>query len=171
MTNTQNRIEKSSKLLALVFFAFLGSSVLQGCIALWKLLVIFIDPAEAAVQASAQMPFATVFHVLLHQSGRCLIWLCYGAAFLLLYRIFRDVHREYTPFRQLHVQRLRQTAGYLAVVYALENGINALTSVMHKGFLSFTLKLDPFLLPLTLIGLSFILDYACQLQAEADTTL
>ncbi len=171
MTNTRKRIEKSSRLLSFVFLAFLCSSVVQGSIALWKLLVILIDPAEAAVQASAQMPFTTVFHVLLYQSGRCIIWLCYGTAFLLLYRIFRDIHREYTPFRVLHVQRLRQTAGCLAVVYALENGLNALTSVMHKGFLNFTLKLDPFLLPLTLLGLSFILDYACQLQAEADTTL
>ena len=171
MTNTRKWIETSSKFLALVFFAFLGSSVLQGCIALWKLLGFLIDPTEAVAQASAQLPFATVSHVLLYRSGHCVIWLCYGAAFLLLYRIFRDVHREYTPFRQLHVRRLRQTAGYLAVVYALENGTNALTSVMNKGFLSFTLKLDPFLLPLTLVGLSFILDYACQLQAEADTTL
>ena len=171
MTDTQKKIQKSSKVLSVVFLVFVCACVLHGLKVLLSVLWLLINRPGAMEYFSVRLPYAGYWELFLHQLVYVLTWAAYAAAFIPVYQIFRDISREYTPFRSLHVRRLRWSAVLLAAVYTLELGLGAINSVLAGGTLSFTLALDPFLLPLAMAGLSFILDYACQLQTEADTTL
>ena len=171
MTSTQKKIQKSSKILSIVFLVFLCSCTLQGLNVLWKVVWLLLNPANAMTFYSNLYPLASHGATLLHQTVYTGIWATFVSAFVLLYRIFRDISRQYTPFQQLHVRRLRWTAVVLTVAYTLEIALASMSGMMTNGMLRISWSLDPFLIPLTLIGLSYILDYACQLQNEADTTL
>lgn len=171
MTSTQEKIQKSSKVLSIVFLVFLCSCTLQGLNVLWKVLWLLFDPVDAMAYYADHYPLASHGATLLHQSVYTGTWAAFAFAFALLYRIFRDISREYTPFQQLHVRRLRWTAAVLTAAYTMEIALASMSGMMTNGMLRISWSLDPFLIPLTLVGLSFILDYACQLQNEADTTL
>ena len=97
-----------------------------------------------------------------------------GLAFYCLLQaqaIFRDISREYTPFRPIHVQRMRRIA-LVSIVCILGQALAQAWSLqLRGGSFSIDLNVAYFLIPLVVCSFSFILDYACQLQAEADTTL
>lgn len=171
MTNTQKKIQKSSKVLSLVFLFVLCSCIIQGLEALLNLVFLLLNQPDAWESFSPSFPYADYSDVCLFYGCRTLMWVCYITAFALLYLMFRDISREYTPFRQIHVQRMRWAAGMLFGTYGFETILGGMKRAWIQGGQGFPFRLDPFLVPLALIGLSFILDYACQLQNEADTTL
>ena len=171
MTNTQKKIQKSSKVLFFVFLIFTCSGVLQGLDVLWRLVYLLLNPTDAWAKFSALLPYGDSTALCLYWGCRTLIWACLAAALLLLCLLFRSISQEYTPFRQVHVRRLRQASVLMAAGYFFEIVQNTMYRAWAQGGQGIPFRLDPFLVPIALIGLSCILDYACQLQNEADTTL
>lgn len=171
MTNTQKRIQKSSKVLFYVFLFVMCSCILQGLDVLWRLVYLLLNPTDAWADLSSWIPYGDYANLCVFWGCRTLLWGCLAASYILLCLIFLDISREYTPFRQLHVRRLRQSSALMIGGYLIQIVQNTMYRAWFEGGQGIPLRGDPFLVPLALIGLSYILDYACQLQNEADTTL
>lgn len=92
------------------------------------------------------------------------------AVLFLIYSIFRDISNQYTPFKQIHVARLKGIAGLSIamgvcsyfVVFAAGN-VAALTPLQFN--------LDMFVPSIMIYCVALILDYGCSLQKQADETL
>lgn len=171
MTNTQKKIQKSSKVLSLIFLFVLCSCIFQGLSQVFYLVFLLLNRPDAWKMLSPSFPHADYSDLCLFFGCSVLMWVCYVAAFSLLYLIFRDMGREYTPFRQIHVRRMRWAAGMMVGTYCSDTILGGMKRAWIQGGQGFPFRLDPFLVPMVMVGLSFILDYACQLQNEADTTL
>ncbi len=159
MTELQKRIQKSSYYVVLVLY-FMTLSPLSG---IWSsFLKLRMDPPQFRAYHMAML----IIHLL---TLICVI---------LAQRIFRDIHEQYTPFQSIHVRRLRIVAALsllCAICSVLLAGWKDALNFGHTvSFLIRTLnyfQISDLAVPVAAYSLSFILDYACRLQAEADTTL
>ena len=92
------------------------------------------------------------------------------AILFLIYRIFRDISSEYTPFKQIHVARLKWIAGL-----SIAMGICSYFVVFAAGAAvisaSLQFNLDMFIPSVMIYCVALILDYGCSLQKQADETL
>ena len=80
----------------------------------------------------------------------------YFAVLTLAGRMFRDFSREDSPFRQIHVRRMR----WIALLIFLASFINL-----------FSIQLAGWMAALLIWCVSLVFDYGCQLQQESDETL
>lgn len=81
--------------------------------------------------------------------------LCF-AVLTLAGRMFRDFSREASPFRQLHVRRMR----WIALLIFIASFINL-----------FSMQITSWIAALLIWCVSIVFDYGCQLQQESDETL
>ncbi|MBR6575097.1 MAG: hypothetical protein IKK61_08905 [Clostridia bacterium] len=171
MTELQKKIQKTSRFTANTF-KFITIFPLGGILVTLVALGGLLTGNDAIVQQLIlEAPRAATLQIVLFLL--CTIAVL-GLAFYCLLQaqaIFRDISQEYTPFRPVHVQRMRRIA-LVSIVCIFGQALTEAWSLQLRGG-SFTvdLNLAYFLIPLVVCSFSFILDYACQLQAEADTTL
>ena len=171
MTELQKKIQKTSRFTANTFrliTLFPLGGILVTLVALGGLL---IGNDTIVQQLIVEAPKASTLQIVLFLL--CTIAVL-GLAFYCLLQaqaIFRDISREYTPFRPIYVQRMRRIA-LVSIVCILGQALAQAWSLqLRGGSFSIDLNVAYFLIPLVVCSFSFILDYACQLQAEADTTL
>ena len=178
MTELQKKIQKSSYAAALAFYIMVMYPVghfLNNLLRLFQLLT-----------GKAQVDW--IFHNVPHISittatafllSNCAVYLMASAALIMAQRIFREISKEYTPFKRLHVTRLRRIT-LLSTFCIIGDGLlktwtaQLSNDPLQPGFFRMFLRdlnYTHFLLPIVICCFSFILDYACQLQTEADTTL
>ena len=80
----------------------------------------------------------------------------YFAVLTIAGRMFRDFSREDSPFRQIHIRRMR----WIALLIFLASFINL-----------FSIQLTGWMAALLIWCVSAVFDYGCQLQQESDETL
>lgn len=80
----------------------------------------------------------------------------YFAVLTLAGRMFRDFSREDSPFRQIHVRRMR----WIALLIFVASFINL-----------FSMQITSWIAALLIWCVSIVFDYGCQLQQESDETL
>lgn len=175
MTDLQKKIQKSSSFAAGAFYLITMYPVgylLFQFVALYYLLT----GKNSSFHLMDGVSTTTAVIQLLCNS---IVYLMASAAVIMAQRIFREINKEYTPFKPLHVKRLRRIT-VLSLLCIIGDGLLNTWSARLTGSLNTTgfvqsflkdLNFVYFLLPVVTYCFSFILDYACQLQAEADTTL
>ena len=172
MTKLQERIQKSSHLLNVIFICALLDPflhMLQKLLMAVGLLCGHIPFVERLIQ---QTPNATAFHGAMFNFASILCYALIFAAYYLIHCIFRDISQEYTPFRTIHTKRLRWVGVLFTACFIFESVLNHWAVWVNTGVLNWSFRLEgKYIFPLLIFSFSFILDYACQLQAEADTTL
>ncbi len=160
MTKLQKQIQKTSSWVILAFY--------------WLTLA----PVSRICQHSMTMSQGSHYPLSYHLIG-ILLQLLVLTALILAQRIFRDMRIQYSPFNPIHVRRLRIIALLTFAVFFV-NSILEVWIGMGSGhfapmalFLTWLrlLNLAQLAIPVTVYAFSFILDNACKLQAEADTTL
>lgn len=179
MTDLQKKIQKSSYTVAVAFYLivmFPLGNLLTQLLMLFQLLKGTHAPETVFRHQPANVSFTTTVVFLLCS---CIVYFLASAALIMAQRIFRDINKEYTPFKPLHVTRLRRIT-WMSTLCILGDGlldtwsVQLLQQPLQPGFIRMFLRdlnFAYFLLPLVVYCFSFILDYACQLQDEADTTL
>ena len=171
MIELQKKIQKTSRFTANTFrfiMIFPLGGMLVNIIALAGLL---LGNEAIAQQLILEAPQAGTLQVIVFLMGSTAVLTLAAYCLLLAQRIFREISEEYTPFRPVHVQRMRSIA-LISIVCILGQALMEAWSLQLKGgSFAVDLNLAYFLIPLVVCSFSFILDYACQLQAEADTTL
>lgn len=80
----------------------------------------------------------------------------YFAVLTLAGQMFRDFSREDSPFRQIHVRRMR----WIALLIFVASFINL-----------FSMQITSWIAALLIWCVSIVFDYGCQLQQESDETL
>ena len=179
MTDLQKKIQKSSYAAAVAFYLiviFPLGNLLTQLLILFQLLTGTHSPETVFRNQPAHVSLTTSAIFLICS---CMVYFLASAALIMAQRIFRDINKEYTPFKPLHVTRLRRIT-WMSTLCILGDGlldtwsVQLLQQPLQPGFIRMFLRdlnFAYFLLPLVVYCFSFILDYACQLQAEADTTL
>ena len=174
MTELQKKIQKSSSFAAGAFYLItmypVGHLLFQ-----FVTLYYLLTDSNPALRLAEGVSTTTVVIQLLCNS---IVYLMASAAVIMAQRIFREISKEYTPFKPLHVERLKRIT-VLSLLCIIGDGLlntwsARLLNPTNRSFLSQFLhdvNYAFFLLPLVIYCCAFILDYACQLQAEADTTL
>lgn len=171
MTELQKKIRKTSRFTANTF-KFITIFPLGGIlISLVTLAGLFTGNDTVAQQLILEAPRASSLHITLFLLASIAVLGLAVYCLLLAQRIFRDISQEYTPFRPVHVRRMRRIA-LASIACILGQALTEAWSFqLQGGRFAVDLNLAYFLIPLVVCSFSFILDYACQLQAEADTTL
>ena len=175
MTDLQKKIQKSSSFAAGAFYLItmypVGHLLFQ-----FVTLYYLLTDSNSSFRLADGVSITTAVIQLLCNS---IVYLMASAAVIMAQRIFRDINKEYTPFKPLHVTRLRRIT-WMSTLCILGDGlldtwsVQLLRQPLQPGFIRMFLRdlnFAYFLLPIVIYCFSFILDYACQLQAEADTTL
>lgn len=170
MTELQRKIQKSSRWVSFGFALFLirpfFKMIEKFCIGLGQLF-----GSEAILRLTEnQAPDVNIFQAGIYNLAGILLYLFVFYAYYQLWEIFRNISREYTPFCPIHVKRLRRSALAFTASFVYEMGLDIWIYLLRPE-LGFQLHLQRYLIPVLIFSFSFILDYACQLQAEADTTL
>jgi len=172
MTKSQKKIQKSSHILKILFLCLLLDPLMHMAQKLLFAVGLLCDHAPYVELLRQQTPNVTSFHGAMFNFAGLLCYALLFAAYYLTHCIFRDISQEYTPFRAVHTRRLRWIAGLIAACLIFESVLNHWAVWANTGILDWPFRLDVrYILPLLIFSFSFILDYACQLQAEADTTL
>ncbi len=171
MTDLQKKIRKSSRFTSMLFgylciFPFWG--LLLACTNLWGLLrnddrLLFTFARESPKVSRGELFLYTLLMIS--------IYLLATWGMLMARSIFRQISEEYSPFNPMHVKKMRRIALFSLICILGKALLEGWAMVMQGGRFSPDINLAWFLLPIVVYSFSFILDYACQLQAEADTTL
>ena len=171
MTELQKKIRKNSRFTANTF-KFITIFPLSGILVSLVALVGLLTGTDIVVQKLiVEAPKANTLQITLFLLASIAVLGLSVYCLLLAQYIFRDISRDYTPFRPIHVQRLRRIASVSVVCIVGQALTEAWSLHLKGGNFSIDLNVAYFLIPLVVCSFSFILDYACQLQAEADTTL
>lgn len=171
MTELQKKIQKTSRFTANTF-KFITIFPLGGILTSLAALVSLLTENDAmARQLILEAPKANTLEITLFLLASIAVLALAVYCLLKAQAIFRDISQEYTPFRPIHVQRMRRIS-LVSIVCILGQALTEAWSLqLRGGSFAVDLNLAYFLIPLVVCSFSFILDYACQLQAEADTTL
>ena len=174
MTDLQKKIQKSSSFAAGAFYLItmypVGHLLFQ-----FVTLYYLLTDSNSSFRLADGVSITTAVIQLLCNS---IVYLMASVAVIMAQRIFREISKEYTPFKPLHVKRLKRIT-VLSLLCLIGDGLlntwsARLLNSVNRSFLSqflHDLNYTNFLLPVVICCCTFILDYACQLQAEADTTL
>lgn len=171
MTELQKKIRKTSRFTAAVFSylcIFPASSVFLSCFNLYGLLG---GATNISLRIAGQAPNGSRNELIMFTLCMILIYTLATWGMILARNIFHQIAQEYTPFNPTHVKRMRKIA-LISIFCILGKALlEGWALSMQGGSFAPDFNLAWFLLPLVVCSFSFILDYACQLQAEADTTL
>lgn len=90
-----------------------------------------------------------------------------------LYRIFKDISREATPFAAKHVRRIKTVAWLTLPLAFLDATCRNLADAFQAGDPAINLELNLMWVAFGAIiyCLAYIFDYGCKLQQESDETL
>lgn len=171
MTDLQRKIQKTCRFTANTF-RFITIFPLGGILISFVALAGFLTGNDTVVQQLiVEVPRASNLQITLFLLAGITVLGLAVYCLLLAQRIFREISEEYTPFRPVHVRRMRRIA-LVSIVCILGQALTEAWSFqLQGGSFAVDLNLAYFLIPLVVCSFSLILDYACQLQAEADTTL
>lgn len=90
---------------------------------------------------------------------------------LMIYSIFRDISREYTPFKQIHVTRLKWIAGLTVLMGVCTQIAVTIADYYKTSNLSLQLSFDTIIPSIMIYCVALILAYGCELQRQSDETL
>ena len=174
MTDLQKKIQKSSSFAAGAFYLITMYPVGHLLFQFVTLYYLLTDSNSSFRLADGVSTTTAVIQLLCNS----IVYLMASAAVIMAQRIFREISKEYTPFKPLHVKRLKRITVLSLLCLIGDSLLNTwsarLLNPVNRSFLSqflHDLNYTNFLLPVVICCCTFILDYACQLQAEADTTL
>lgn len=171
MTDLQYNIQKSSRTAAYLF-RFLMVFPLGNLLVKLMALAGLLTGSDAMVQKLVlEAPRADTLPLALFLLATCLLLGMVTYCLWLAQMIFRDISRERTPFNPIHVKRMRRIAYLTVPCIFVQSWLDGWALALQGGSFRTQLNLAYFLIPFVVHSFSFILDYACQLQAEADTTL
>ena len=94
-----------------------------------------------------------------------------AAVLRLLYRIFKDIGRECTPFAAKHVGRIKWIALLSLAASIAGSAVNALSGRILYGVGQWNIEPIWFLFAAIILCFAYIFDYGCQLQRLSDETL
>lgn len=90
-----------------------------------------------------------------------------------LYRVFKDISQEGTPFAQKHVRRIKTVAWLTLPTSVLSGTLPNVQRALETGEAKMMISIEAMWIVFGAIiyCLSLIFDYGCQLQRESDETL
>lgn len=132
-----------------------------------ELVKLFVDVGEVADAQAAAIMMPALIAVLIA------IMVVDAVSCHQLYRIFRDISREATPFAARHVRRLKTVAWLTLPMSILDGTLPNIQWALETGEAKMVICIELMWIFFGAIiyCLAFIFDYGCKLQQESDETL
>lgn len=177
MKTVQEKIQKSSRIIS-VFLKISEVAAIVGAVLSAAALVCVLADRQDLVRF-----FVDVGEIADPQSAAVLVpWLltCLVGAMAItaamcepLYRMFRDISREGTPFAPKHARRIKMVAWIALVLPIVEGSLGNIHEALLTGEAMVQIGVDMMWLIFAgiIYCLAYIFDYGCQLQQESDETL
>ena len=171
MTDLQKKIRKTSGFTARIFGYMAIFPAVNATLSLVGIYQALRGAAGLQLKHNGLLLNTSPLQIILFALCTLMIYGLAAGALMIARNIFYDISEEYTPFKPLHVTRMRRIALLSTICIVGQALVEAWSIRLRGGSSGLDLNLAYFLIPLAVWSFSFILDYACQLQAEADTTL
>jgi len=182
MNSIQEKIAKTGKMVSVVLFAACIFTVLAIISFLWGIGLISFSNGE--LSTSLFEYFKAEYHLMggvgLFASRRELAMLfllgvgqlsIIFSVLLILYRVFKDISRNYTPFEKIQVVRMKRVAKLTLALGIISSFCDRIIMVSGYGSNIMDLNIVWIVIAMVIYCMAHIFDYGYQLQAQSDETL
>ena len=90
---------------------------------------------------------------------------------LILYRIFKDISRSYTPFEKIQVVRMKWVAKLILALGIISSFCDRIAMFSDYGTILMDLNIVWIVMAMVIYCMAHIFDYGYQLQTQSDETL
>ncbi|HHV11388.1 MAG TPA: DUF2975 domain-containing protein [Clostridiales bacterium] len=180
MNSIQNKIQKSSKAMAVILKIMYISIIVGLCIPIGTLIWVSADP-NINFNLIRGVHFYSAVGMAINSRGEviaemCIIilmgvWMCY--IFMVAYKMFKSISKDMAPFSMANVKNLKKI-GSLLLIYAF------VTPIAKVGFyrtfasatdIQFSFDFSFIVLSLSFFFIATVFDYGAELQKETDELL
>lgn len=180
MNTVQEKISKSSKLVALVLGIVCTLTAIMVALLIISLGILsFSNNALALSLQKAFAVFTSSGSVEIPSIETLMILFLFAIVQLLLlllisyslFRVFKNIKNQYTPFEEKQVVRLKKVAFLTLLMCIVSTIFDKIGHLLLYGTMSFGIDIIWLVLTMVIICLTHIFAYGCQLQKQSDETL
>ena len=180
MNIIQQKIAKTGKYISIILFIVCTLTILGALLSLVAVGILLFGNNQIIASLQDALTVVSSNGSLTVPSTEVLITLLLFAAvqliilffvLFLLYRIFSDISRNYTPFEKNHVIRMKKVAVLTLVVCIFSNVFDNIANAILYGKTLMEINFVWLVVGIVIYCISYIFDYGYQLQTQSDETL